>query len=221
MKKSAICAAIVLVIIILMFQAYRFATAPKYDSIATKDIDPTADPIQIDLENAEPIPFKIGDVNASLVPKARYEMVGKVCSRNNYTHGWLKDVAPFDLCVMWGRLATENLSGKVKFWQDDMRFSQFYVMPGSPFDVGYVYSHFSNNHVICHDETLCKAVSRIDKGDIVRVTGYLIYMQGTYKGNEVNWNSSLSRNDTGNGACEIIYLSSLQAGNKVYGKPAE
>ena len=41
-------------------------------------------------------------------------------------------------------------------------------------------------------------------------------MSGTYDGKTVWWNTSLSRTDSGDGSCELIYLTKARIGNRIY-----
>jgi hypothetical protein len=41
--------------------------------------------------------------------------------------------------------------------------------------------------------------------DLVELEGYLVYV----KGDNFTWNSSLTRNDTGDGACEVLYVEKI------------
>jgi len=57
---------------------------------------------------------------------------------------------------------------------------------------------------------------RLKKGDKVYLEGYLVFIKGTVNGRNSWWNSSLTRNDTGNGACEILYLTRAVIGDIIY-----
>ena len=70
--------------------------------------------------------------------------------------------------------------------------------------------HSANNHLIPADGEIKKEISKIRKGDIVEITGYLVSLKATNpEGETYDWNSSLTRTDTGNGACELIYVTGV------------
>jgi hypothetical protein len=214
LRKTAI-AALVIGALILLRAGFLFITAPDSRKIVADTIDPSVEPLQIPLEDFTPIEIAFEDGSATLIPQAKYTIAAKLCGRKRYRRPWQSLVAPYDLCLSWGRLATEELSGKVKFSQD-MRWYQFLVKPGTSFDPKYVSAHSANTHLIYADKNLEKAAARLSKGDIVELTGYLINLKGKYKGYEVWWNSSMTREDTGNGACEVLYLTGLRKGNMLY-----
>jgi hypothetical protein len=49
-------------------------------------------------------------------------------------------------------------------------------------------------------------VKKLRPGQIVTIGGYLVDVRGP---NGFTWNTSLTRGDTGNGACEIVWVESL------------
>ena len=86
----------------------------------------------------------------------------------------------------------------------------------SPFDTSYVIAHSANNHIIPANENIHRAVKMIKKKMRLFLEGYLVNLKGTYKGREVSWNTSLSRTDTGNGSCELFYVSKVRIDTKIY-----
>jgi hypothetical protein len=79
-----------------------------------------------------------------------------------------------------------------------------------------VVTHSSNNHIIPDNENIHRAIKSINKKDEVILEGWLVNLKGVYRGKNVFWNTSLSRNDTGNGSCELFYLLKVRINNKVY-----
>jgi hypothetical protein len=51
-----------------------------------------------------------------------------------------------------------------------------------------------------------KELKQIRHGDIVQLNGYLVDVDAD---SGWHWRTSLSRDDSGNGACEIVYLESV------------
>ena len=50
----------------------------------------------------------------------------------------------------------------------------------------------------------------------VNLEGFLVQLTGTYHGSTVNWNTSLSRTDTGNGSCELFFVSKARIESRIY-----
>ena len=60
----------------------------------------------------------------------------------------------------------------------------------------------SNNHLIFSDSEVAAVVHAASIGDRVRLKGYLIRARTS----NITYTSSLTRYDTGAGACEIIFV---------------
>ncbi len=68
----------------------------------------------------------------------------------------------------------------------------------------------SNNHLIPNDDAVREKIHNIKEGDYVRIEGYLVNIYGQKNdGHYFKWNTSTTRSDTGNGACEIIYVTNV------------
>jgi hypothetical protein len=63
----------------------------------------------------------------------------------------------------------------------------------------------SNNHLITDQEILRTAIARLRVGDQIHLTGRLVAYQDAAQP-EFWRNSSLTRYDTGNGACEVVFV---------------
>ena len=70
-----------------------------------------------------------------------------------------------------------------------------------------IMSSLSNNHIIPANKEILKTLHAIRVGDIIDLRGYLA---GVEQNGEWIWFSSLSRTDTGDGACEIVYAEELR-----------
>jgi hypothetical protein len=202
------------------YYAYEAFTEPRYDSLVIEPIDPSVEPDQREIADPEPIPIVYRKGRADLIPLASYRIAAKVCGRQRYWGEENTAFAPYDLCLAWGDVATKDLKESVKFDQD-MRWYNFRVRFDSPLDAGYVGKHSANVHLLYAQPKLRRMVSRLKKNDIVELTGYLVFMKGAFDGRPVEWKSSLRRDDSGRGACELMYVTSLRIGERLYGDPVE
>ena len=68
----------------------------------------------------------------------------------------------------------------------------------------------SNNHLISADRAIARQIGAIRVGDQIRLTGLLVDYTVTKDGQPIfTRGTSLTRGDTGNGACEILYVTGL------------
>jgi hypothetical protein len=61
-------------------------------------------------------------------------------------------------------------------------------------------------HMIPANRTIAKRLKSVREGNIVEARGYLVNVEAD---DGWHWRSSLTRQDTGDGACELIWLQNL------------
>ena len=69
----------------------------------------------------------------------------------------------------------------------------------------------SNMHIIPANPKIAKDIQKVKRGDLVRLKGELVEV----KDQDLVWTSSLTPTDTGDGACEVFRVSSIQWIEKV------
>jgi len=218
MKKAALILLAVAASIVLGRMAYLRATAPTPDSYDRHPLPLADDPRQVAVDNADAIRVVFDRGTATIIPQATYRIAGKVCGINHLKYSKFVDLLPYDICLKWGRLATENPPG-LKFKYDSLRIVWASLEPGSTVTWPYVSTHFSNSHLICASKSVCAALARVGKNDELELTGYLVNATIQIDGASREWNSSLNRTDSGLGACETIYVVTVRTNGKVYGQP--
>jgi hypothetical protein len=65
-------------------------------------------------------------------------------------------------------------------------------------------THSANNHLIPADDSVRDQIAALRVGSLVKISGFLV--EATHPQADHPWRSSLTRDDTGDGACEIIYV---------------
>ena len=188
---------------------------PELTGVDFEKIDTSRDPEQIPVTSEEPVVITVKKGSFKMTPKAAYKLSGLVVSRESYSDGWESTVSPLDLAIVWGKLAEPDYD-KYFSYRQGSRWYFYKTKTGGPFDTTYVTTHSGNNHIIPANENVSKAVRSIRKEDRVVLEGFLVNLKGTYKGKEVLWNTSLSRADTGNGSCEVFYVTKARIESKVY-----
>lgn len=199
MKKVYLAVAVILIYIL-----YQIIYSPEFEKY-TGEINTEIDPVQNNLEEKN---IEIGKYK--IIKKAEYKIEALVVSKKEYRYGNEAKFSPVDTALAWGELSQKEIVSKVKFSQSNRWY--FYEYKEFPLGKEYIATHSSNHHLVPSNKNLKKAVKKIKKGDKIIIKGYLISIIGE----NYTWNSSLSRNDTGNGACEIVYIESLVINNREY-----
>jgi len=188
---------------------------PEPTAAAHGEIDTLQDPIQVPANPEDIITLEIENGVFELKPKAKYKASVMVMSKKSYSHGWTGKIAPIDLVLAWGKLTEPRYDKHINYRQSD-RWYYFQYDSESPLTGGYIGDHSANNHIIPATENVHKALKSIRKKQKVVLEGYLVFLEGTYKGGKVFWNSSLTRKDHGANACELFFVDKVKIGNNVY-----
>ena len=165
--------------------------------------------------DTEPFHLSDGGWEFTVTPLARYVLRGVVVSRENYGWGWSGGLAPCDVAMAWGELAEGGAWRKLD-WSQDGRWFFWRWTGAQPFPTATVVRSASNTHVVPANPNLKRAARSLGKGDVAELSGELIRIEGRRGGELVTWRSSLSREDTGDGSCELLYLRRLRVNGKVY-----
>ena len=190
---------------------FNVLTAPT-GTLVSEELDFYPDPLQTPADSVFLPPMQHGKVKFLFAPQAAYSITATLVSKRGYYGGPMNWLSPMDYALVWG--SVNHLLDKIKFKQV-VRFCLY--RSKEALDPAYINRHVSNNHLIPATPNLRKALRKAKKGSVVKLDGYLVYVTAL-KGGKVmtNWNSSLNRTDEGNGACEIIYLTRLQIGDRLY-----
>lgn len=146
---------------------------------------------------------------------ANYSMAGRVVDVQDYLgYNITNKLSPRDIGISWGFLTADKNNNHLKWTSTGNRFLKWSTNDGvwlsSVGGKQEVIKRFSNNHVIPSDKNIAKLIRNIKKDDFVRIDGYLVNVNyNTKNGGYFTWNSSTSRSDSGDGACEIIYVTNV------------
>ena len=158
---------------------------------------------------------KVGEYDVRITYKYSYELCGLAVSTHNYPGTGIGNrLAPKDVAMAWGDVARNN--DKIDFhWSQSGRWYHWSASSNEEIapvgGITGVNTHSANNHLIAADDDVAGSIKHIKEGDYVVITGYLvdIYAEDD-SGRTFTWNSSTSRNDTGDGACEVIYVTEVK-----------
>lgn len=151
--------------------------------------------------------------NVNITYKYAYDIEALVVHTCNYNGSDIaSQLSPRDVALAWGQVARQN--DKIDFhWTQRGRWYYWRLSADDEFKIGgmeMVGYQSSNNHLIPKDSIAKKQIMKIKTGDHIRIKGYLVDVYGSKPdGSYYTWNSSTSREDTGDGACEVIYVTDV------------
>ena len=202
------------IFISLCIIGYAFFHAPSKE-ISYVNSDFPVEPVQTRYLNDDFIAINQKELDLKIYPKAKYQIYAMVMSKHKYSFGWQSRISPYDFALAWDKLMLLEYQKGISYSQSG-RWYYYNYKAEYPLQNSYIMSHSSNHHIIPCNDNLKKAADRIKKGDKIYLEGYLVSIKGKLKGRDVWWNSSLSRNDSGDGACELLYLTKAVIGNETF-----
>ena len=137
---------------------------------------------------------------------AEFRIKAKVLSKKNYYMGREADLSPTDLTLGWGNMSDESILEKIKISQSG-RFYRWRV-ESFPLPRREIETSSANMHLIPATDAVDSVIQEIRNGDIIELSGSLVKVESDSDG--FFWKSSQTRNDTGYGACELIWVEKLQ-----------
>lgn len=157
-----------------------------------------ADPLQSQLET--PQALTRGDFQ--LIPQAQFSAEVRVLSRERYRLGALADVSPLDIAVGWGPMSDSAVLANLDIWQSG-RFYFWHYDEAPPVPTPVIVSHSANWHLVPANDVVWRKLRGLRVGDVVQLDGMLVNLENPEVG---TMTTSLRRDDSGAGACEIIYV---------------
>ncbi len=157
-------------------------------------------PTQIDLTDGATL--QRGD--ATLVTRARFELTARVLSREDYRFDAGASLAPVDLALGWGRMSDNDVLASIQISQGN-RFYHWHV-DRFPIPRREIETSSANMHMIPADNSVRDALEHVHKGDVIHLEGFLV---DASRPGGWRWRTSMTRDDTGNGACELVYVESI------------
>ncbi len=200
------------------FQNRGIAESSGSPSLISYGINAGIEPVQKDTSIFKTV-LKVPDGTATLTSNASYTINAKVEGARAY-HDMIGDLVPYDLLLAWGDLSNDEIDSKLEWQQVDRHGQVSGSLGGSggvDLSASYVISHVSNNHLIASSVRIEQGMKAIKAGDMVRIDGRLVDVRmGLSDGRMVTVNTSKSRTDQGEGACEIIYVEHLRINGTTY-----
>jgi hypothetical protein len=142
------------------------------------------------------------------IQRAGYDITARVLRREIYRVDGGAALAPVDVAVGWGPMSDSRIIDQLEFSQMG-RF--FYWKPRDftmfPLDAATMIAHSAQMHLIPATKEIDRRIRRLRPGQIATIGGYLVDVRGP--GGFV-WNTSLTRTDTGDGACEIVWVETME-----------
>lgn len=186
--------------VLIMTGAGVMKRAPSYP-------DQIPPPVQNNLstKRTEILEGQNGPVTLTLL--AEYQITGVVKGRKNYRSDAAAEVSPMDLALAWGNLNQPAIDESISYSQSG-RWYYYRLKSEAPVSVYDVQVQSANTHLIPKDNQIHNQLKKIGKRDLVNLEGYLVSVD--FGQQRPPWTSSLTRTDSGDKSCEILYVTRVE-----------
>jgi hypothetical protein len=163
-----------------------------------------SEPVQINLASADTVYISAEEDNIQIDLLAEYTIEAVIKSKKKYSD-YSSQIAKYDVALAWGDLNEEDINEHITYSQSGRWY--YYKWDAESLVTGsYIDEHSANVHLINQNNSVLKEIEKLDVNDHIRLTGYLV---NVYFENG-DWKSSLTRADTGDGACEVMYVTDVE-----------
>lgn len=156
----------------------------------------------------------VGGVNYRIQPLYAYDLHGVVVSLHSadtwwdYIHrAWNDNLNVTDLCVIWGDNLRGARLGEISF--SSGQFQCFWETKSKEAWDSFDQYQISNNHLLSDNPSVAKRLRATRVGDQVHFRGYLAEYSHNH-GFDFKRGTSIVRTDTGNGACETVFVEEFE-----------
>lgn len=160
------------------------------------------DPVQTNLEEKKV--YQHGEYKLEAL--ADFDVEARVLAKEIYRFDRGADLIPVDLALGWGAMSDSAVLEKLSISQSG-RFYFYRWEKEPPLPKPEIVSHSANMHLIPVNSSIEKSVKRVRVGQVIHIKGQLVEARAP-DGSSIR--SSLTRSDTGAGACEVIRVELIE-----------
>lgn len=135
---------------------------------------------------------------------AEFTLEARVLGRENYRFDAGADLAPVDLALGWGPMSDSAVLAEIAIHQRHRFY--YWLTVTFPIPRRDIETHSANMHLIPASRAVADRLKSARSGHIVNLSGYLVE---AHHDDGRRWRSSLTREDTGDGACELVWVETV------------
>lgn len=137
---------------------------------------------------------------------AEYRIRARLLRREPYRFDAGAELSPLDFALGWGVMSDSSVLDRLEIGQSVRYFSWRYEgePPAPP---ALIQRSAANTHLIPADDGVAETLDRMRPGQLIELAGYLVEAKGP---GGFTWKSSLTREDAGGGACELLWVESAR-----------
>jgi hypothetical protein len=146
-----------------------------------------------------PVVFQVKDYR--LEAQATYKVRARLLGREPYRFGREAELSPVDFALGWGPMSDTSLLKQMDISQSNRFFRLRWQRLSVPEST--VMRHAANTHIIPASPVVADRLDEMRPGQVIELQGYLVNASAA---DGWRWRTSLTRKDTGAGACELFWV---------------
>lgn len=150
-------------------------------------------------------PFDFAGARVS--PLAGLSLQARVLSRENYSLGPESRFSPTDLALGWGPMSEPGMADRLHVSQGGRWYRYRWGPGGPPMPPREIAVHSANMHMVPADSLVARELAKVRAGDLLKLQGWLIRIDDP---SGWHWVSSMTREDVGDGACELVLVCAIE-----------
>lgn len=140
-----------------------------------------------------------------ITPLAEFSLKAKVLGKKSYFWGREADISPLDLVLGWEGMSDQAVVDRISIRQSNRWY--FWQANEMPLPKREIERSSANMHMIPASPLIEDLLEDIRKGEFIFLSGQLVRVDA---GDGWNWQSSLSRDDVGARACEVVWVEDIR-----------
>ncbi len=205
-------------LILWLVALWKASELPVAQAVQAELLD---EPVQMEVSR-QAIEVAVGAIDYQVKPLYKYDLYGMVVSKHNadtwwdFLHKeWNDKLNITDLCVVWGNNVRSGSYREIDF--SSGQFTCNYQTSSSEAWAAFDTSAISNNHLLSADPAVARRMRDVRIGDQIHFSGYLAEYSHNH-GFAFKRGTSSVRTDTGNGACETVFVERFEVLRRGGGK---
>ncbi len=186
-----------LITLLLFFAWHEWSSRSQFQPDGVLAV---AMPEQREINNAKP--FELNGYK--ITPLATFDLRGRVLSKTDYQLGREAELVPVDVAFGWGRMSDSSVLAKIEISQGNRFY--YWRTSDAPIPLREIEMSSANMHLIPADAAVKSKLKSLRAGQLVKLDGKLVRADAA---DGWHWQSSLTREDVGAGACELVYVESV------------
>jgi len=197
----------VFLIIIFVVSFFQLKKLPTRDKLVKEIMN---EPIQATSTVLKDFDFEYRGIDYNVKPVADYELWGLVVTVNDIKKWYnvyhdKNSVNVKDVCVIWGDNLRSDAYQDVHYKSGE--WTCYFRWYGQ-LDGHFYQNKLSNNHLLSNKAQIQNMMRKVRIGDQIHLKGALVNY--AKKDSKYYRTSSLTRNDTGNHACEVFFVNNFE-----------